>query len=270
MAAERRGAGKAGAGKAGDAAHLITRAELARRLGVSRASVTKACRKGGRLAPAVKGKSVNALHPSARAWLAERASRSSSRSTRTSSARSRRPGPERAPKASPELDDAPDDAPESIAVDAPDPPDDDEADDEAPPAPVEFGAWLEADLAELAEPLTELTERYGSAAAFTAWVKARKQLEEARKAEMLRERVAGRLIARTTVARMIDHIDVAFRLLLTDTPRAIAIRLGAPNTAEAARVVRDMMGQHLSAARSQLTAALDADDPMAPLMEAAE
>ncbi len=155
-----------------------------------------------------------------------------------------------------------------IAVAAPDPPDDDDDDDE-PPAPVEFGVWLDADLAELAEPLTQLTERYGSAPAFTAWVKARKQLEEARKAEMLRERVAGRLIARTTVDRMIDHFDVAFRLLLTDAPRGIAIRLGCGNTAEGARIIRDMIGQHLDAARSQVTAALEADDPMAPLTEAA-
>jgi len=236
-------------------AHLVTRAELARRLGVSRASVTKACRKGGRLAPAVSGKAVNALHPAARKWLTERSRKS---------ARSRPASPERRRRPEPELDAAP----ESIAVDAPDPPDDDD-EPEAPPAPVEFGAWLDADLAELADPLTELTERYGSAPAFTAWVKARKQLEEARKALMLRERVAGRLIARTTVERMIDHIDVAFRLLLTDAPRAIAIRLGCANAADAARIIRDMMGQHLTAAQTQVTAALEADDPMAPLTEAA-
>lgn len=236
-------------------AHLVTRAELARRLGVSRASVTKACRKGGRLAPAVSGKAVNALHPASRSWLAERAKLKSS--ARKSSARRAE-----AERRAPELDAAP----ESIAVDAPDPPDDD---DDEPPAPVEFGAWLEADLAELADPLTELTERYGSAPAFTAWVKARKQLEEARKAEMLRERVAGRLIARTTVDRMIDHLDVAFRLLLTDAPRAIAIRLGCANAADAGRVIRDMMGQHLTAAQTQMAAALEADDPMAPLTEAA-
>lgn len=239
-------------------AHLVTRAELARRLGVSRASVTKACRKGGRLAPAVSGKAVNALHPASRSWLAERSRKSSARKSSARRAEAERRAPE--------LDRGDDEAPESIAVDAPDPPDDD---DDEPPAPVEFGAWLEADLAELADPLTRLTERYGSAPAFTAWVKARKQLEEARKAEMLRERVAGRLIARTTVDRMIDHLDVAFRLLLTDAPRAIAIRLGCANAADAGRVIRDMMGQHLTAAQTQMAAALEADDPMAPLTEAA-
>lgn len=249
-------------GKA-DAAHLITRAELARRLGVSRASVTKACRKGGRLAPAVQGKAVNALHPAARKWLGERKRRSTQAARPAPARKARAPRP--APDAELER------GPESIPVDAPDPPDDDDEPDAfAPPAaPVEFGAWLDADLAELAEPLTELTERYGSAPAFTTWVKARKQLEEARKAEMLRERVAGRLIARTTVDRMIDHVDVAFRLLLTDAPRAIAIRLGCANAPEAARVIRDMMGQHLAAAQTHMTAALEADDPMAPLTEAA-
>jgi hypothetical protein len=87
---------------------------------------------------------------------------------------------------------------------------------------------------------------------------------------MLRERVAGRLIARTTVLRMIDHVDAAFRLLLTDAPRAIATRLGCADMPGAAALIRDVMGQQLDAAQSHMTAALDADDPMAPLAEAAE
>jgi hypothetical protein len=228
---------------------------MARRLGLSRASVTKACRPGGRLAAAVQGAGVNCLHPTAKRWLADRKARVAPRP------------PEPSPA---ELADA-------IPVDAPDAPDDDEPPaGDRPPGPAlvpELGAWLDGgapELADLSEPLTTLTERYGSAPAMAAWVKSRKTLEEARKAEMLRERVAGRLIARTTVVRMIDHADSAFRILLSDAPRTIATRLGCADMPTATALIRDIMGQHLSAAQSHMVASLEADDPMAPLMEAAE
>jgi len=126
------------------------------------------------------------------------------------------------------------------------------------------------DLNDLVEPLTTLTDRYGDATALERWVRARKMLEEARKAEMLRERIAGRLIARTTVSRMVDHIDVGFRLLLSDAPRTIAARLAPHDMTAATVLIRDVMTQVLTASRSQLAAALLADDPMAPLLEAAE
>lgn len=230
-------------------AHVITRAEMARRLGLSRTSVTKACRPGGRLAAAVQGPGVNCLHAAAKRWLADRKARV-------------------APAPPPvELADAPDAA---IPVDAPDAPDDDEPERAVAP---ELGAWLDGgapELADLSEPLTALTERYGSAASMSAWVKSRKTLEEARKAEMLRERIAGRLIARTTVVRMLDHADGAFRILLSDAPRTIATRLGCADLPKATAVIRDIMSQHLEAAQSHMVASLEADDPMAPLMEAAE
>jgi hypothetical protein len=241
-------------------AHVITRAEMARRLGLSRASVTKACRPGGRLAAAVQGTGVNALHPTARRWLADRKARVAPLAALAA--------PELGATPEPHLDDP-------IRVDAPDPPDDDEPGEgrTGPALVAELGAWLDGggpDLADLSEPLTTLTERYGSAPAMSGWVKCRKTLEEARKAEMLRERVAGRLIARTTVVRMIDHAAAAFRILLSDAPRTIATRLGATDMPTATALIRDVMSQHLTAAQSHMAASLEADDPMAPLMEAAE
>ncbi len=220
--------------------HLITRAEMARRLGVSRTTVTKACQPGKRLAPACRGMEVNVLHPAARKWLEQR---------------------QAAAPREPELDPAND-------LSAPIP-------GEVPPdAPSPVGnlmPWQASlDLSELEQPLTELTERYGSAEAFTAWVKARGALEQARKNEMLRERVAGRLIARTTVVRMVDHVDAAFRILLSDAPRSIATRLGLADPAGAAALIRDILSQQLTAAQSHMIASVEADDPMAPLMEAAE
>ena len=227
------------------AAHLVTRAEMARRLGVSKAAVTQACRPGGHLAPACEGTKVNALHEAARKWVARRAALTA----------------ELPPLSTP------------IAVDEPPAA---EPERERPWMPGEFeplpigGQRQISDLDSLSEPLTTLTEQYGDAPAFERWIRCRRTLEEARKAEMLRARIEGRLIARTTVIRMVDHVDVAFRLLLADAPRTIATRLSAPDTAAATAMIRDVMSQALEAARDHMASALDADDEMAPLMEAAE
>jgi hypothetical protein len=220
-------------------AHVITRAEMARRLGVTRSAVTRACRPGSRLALAVSGKGVNVLHGQSRAWLAQRAAAQV----------------------------------EPLPLEGGIPVDDGET-AEAKRLPLDelerqLGARQFTNLEELAEPLTTLTERYGDARELAAWVKCRKMLEEARKAQMLRARIEGRLIARTTVVRMIDHIDVAFRLLLSDAPRTIATRLSTPDMPAATALIRDVMQQVLGAARDHMAASLAADDEMAPLMEAA-
>lgn len=134
----------------------------------------------------------------------------------------------------------------------------------------ELGPREWTDLGELAEPLTVLSERYGNAKEFEQWIRARKALEEARKAQMLRERLEGRLIARTTVGRAFDHVDAAFRLLLSDAPRAIATRIAPQEQAAVAALVRDVMSQHLDACRSKIENSIASDDPFAPLAEAAE
>lgn len=50
---------------------LVTRAELARLKGISRAAVTSACREGGPLEGAVHGSRVDAADPAVATWLAE-------------------------------------------------------------------------------------------------------------------------------------------------------------------------------------------------------
>lgn len=240
MAASRKGPGA----PPREPRHLITRAEMARRLGVTRAAVTRQCRPGGRLAPACEGVAVNVLHEAAKKWVAERDGRGR----------------------------APSDESEPIAVDdGPDPIDGDE-----PPAGDSTGTGgvandvLAAELDSLEQPLAELTERYGAAPAFNSWVKCRNTLATARKSERLLARLDGRLIARTTVQNMVSHIDTAFRLLLTDAPRTIAIKLGADDLPTATAMIRDVMSQALDACRDHMAASLEADDPMAPLVEAAE
>jgi hypothetical protein len=236
--------------------HLVSRAEMARRLRIDRSQVTRACRPGGRLERACKGLEVNCLHPAARRWIAERDDLRASVDAELDA--------ELESAAAPPANDDPG-SPAGDGANAGAPP--------APPAPEQLPMpWQVAhwNLSELEQPLTLLTERYGAAEPFTQWVKARKALEEARRHEMLRERVAGKLIARTTVVLMLGHVDAAFRLLLSDTPRAIATRLGVSDVATATRMIRDAMSQHLEAAQTHMLAALDADDPSAPLMEAAQ
>jgi hypothetical protein len=207
---------------------------MARQLGVSRPAVTQACRPKGRLHAACVGSGINALHESARRWMSQR---------------------EAATKELP-----------PIGMD------DDARKSDRPIADLEqeLGPRQLTDLADFAEPLTTLTEKYGDARAFESWVKCRRTLEDARKAEMLRLRIEGRLVARTTVTRMLDHVDVAFRLLLSDAPRSIATHL-APQDMTAATVrIRDVMSQILVAGREHMATSLAADDTMAPLLEAAE
>lgn len=272
--------------------HLISRAEMSRKLGVSRAAITQACRDGGRLAPACDGASVNVLHEAAQRWLIERSAAlqppqraPARRAVPRAAARAEaepEPPPRRAParRAPPEPERA-----ESSPRQAPrrrPPPDPVELppigiDEDPPEEPrtidsleAELGPRQRIDLALLAQPLTALTEKYGDVREFEAWIRARKALEEARKAQMLRERLEQRLIARTTVVRMFEHVDTAFRLLLSDAPRSIATRIAPQAVAEVAALIRETMSQHLVTCRSQLDQSLANDDPMAALAEAAE
>lgn len=220
---------------------------MARRLGVTPSAVTQACRPGGTLHPALNGKGINVLHEAAQAWLARKAAETS-----TSTA--------------------------PIDVVATDPDDDttEPAKGDPPaitPAEAEaaLGPWrAQVNLGTLIEPLSTLTEQYGDAKEFTGWVKSRKILEDALKAQRMRERVEGRLIARTTVQRMIEKVDDAFRLMLTDAPRTVATQVAPNDMARCTAVVRDALEQILSKGKEQMLLSLRADDPEADLMEAAE
>jgi hypothetical protein len=195
------------------------------------------------LAPALIGKGINVLHDAAQAWLQRKATEASSTA-----------------------------APIDVAATDPDV-DTTEATDSASPLEAEaaLGPWrAQIDLESLVEPLSTLTEKYGDAKEFAAWTKCRKTLEEALKAQMLRERVAGRLIARTTVQRMIEKVDDAFRMILTNAPRTVATQVAPNDMARCTAVVRDALEQILSKGREQMLMSLRADDPSADLVEAAE
>jgi hypothetical protein len=69
---------------------------------------------------------------------------------------------------------------------------------------------------------------------------------------------------------MLSHLDVGFRLLLTDAPRKIATRIAPNEMVTVSAIVRDAMEQILEAAKAQMLTSLAADDPLLPLAEAAE
>jgi len=215
---------------------------MARRLGVTPSAVTQACRPGGTLAPALVGKGINVLHDAAQAWLERKAADTSTTA-----------------------------APIDVVATEPDDTENSASPPSATEAEAALGPWrAQIDLESLVEPLSTLTEKYGSSKEFSDWVKCRKTLEEALKAQMLRERVAGRLIARTTVDRMIQKVDDAFRLMLTDAPRTVATQVAPNDMARCTAVVRDALEQILSKGKEQMLMSLRADDPLAPLVEAAE
>jgi DNA-binding transcriptional regulator YdaS (Cro superfamily) len=219
---------------------VISRAEMARRLGVSPPAVTQACRQGQRLYEARSGRGIDVTHDAAVRWLAVRSAASK--------------------KLEPQLADPIPPVEEAEPV---------EAEQSVDELQHDLGPWrAQIDLASLVEPLGILTEKYGEAREFGHWVQQRKNLAAAMKEEMLQARVAGRLIARTTVERMLEKIDVAFRLLLSDAPRTIATRIDPNNMVATSAIVREQIEQILQASRAQMIESLNADDPLAPLVEA--
>lgn len=207
---------------------LISRAELARRLHVSKSAVSKECKPGGRIHAACQGAAVDAGHPDVQRWMAIRSAAAK--------------------------DYAPPDP--GKPVDEPEP-------EESIGEPQEL---LEVLATERPEPLTATKDPV----MVERWVRTHKLTEEAIKAKRLRERVERNLIPKTTVDRIFGAVETGFRLLLSDTPRALAIRIAPERQVEITAMVRDLMSQHLTAARDRMVAILEADDPTEPLLEAAE
>lgn len=217
---------------------------MARRLGVTPSAVTQACRPGGPLEPACVQKKINVLHEAAQSWLARRV--------------------EQAPIDVDTVTPDDDTAETALAkgTHTVSTPSEAATETEAP--------WQAVDLERLEEPLRTLTLVYGDAPQMAPWIQQRKHLAAARKEEMLQARVAGRLIARTTVERLIQKVDDAFRLMLTDAPRTIATQIAPTDMARCSAVARDAMEQILTKCKDQMVMSLRADNPLASLEEAAE
>lgn len=210
--------------------HPVSRAELARRAGVSRSAITKACKK--RLADAVLPSGmVDVAHPTVVEW-----------------ARARGLHPD-------QLRD-----PGSVVVGPW--PVEPSTDTEAEQDDEEI---LEADRATLraarstdpADDLLldmtfrEISDEHGSQDGFGFWLDARKKWAEIRKLELANADKAGRLIARDFVkTHVFGAIEGANRRLLSDSPKTIARRIYALARAEAPieeaeKVVRELISSQL-------------------------
>src|SRR5690606_22190925 len=74
-------------------------------------------------------------------------------------------------------------------------------------------------------PFREVTEQYGTSEQFHGWVRARKEMAMAKRAEEQLARYKGMLIPLTLVDHIFGHIDRLHRMLLTDAAETLAGRL---------------------------------------------
>jgi hypothetical protein len=205
---------------------LISRAEFARRAGVSKPAITKAMK--GPLLAARQGNRIDCQHPAAAAYLA---------------AKTAPPAPKPAPPAKPTVPPRADkpsaptppakktrsapSAPTPKAKPAPAAPSD--------PTPVNLSlpdeAWLQLprgtdqELANYKAKLLPLVKRFGGEKAFQDWLKSLKDMELISKTRLDNGERAGHLVSRAHVkTHVFGLIDGMLRLLLTDAPKTIASR----------------------------------------------
>lgn len=215
---------------------LVSRAELARRAGVSKPAITKACK--GPLREACERDRVDLDHPAVVAYL---------QAKQPSALAGKGPlgGSDHA-TAAPKADAAPT-APTKPArrrVAEPTPPAGEAngepyAADRAPTPELEAEAVDEKwdgsseDLAKIARQLRPLITRFGTRRGVKDWLDALNKLEEIRKKRLDNEETEGRLISRDLVkTHVFGAIEGSQRRLLTDFPKTIARLLYASANAK--------------------------------------
>lgn len=239
---------------------LISRAEFARRAGVSKAAITKACKH--QLAPALDRDRIDAEHPAAAAYLAaghgpkEPKAKPSAPTPPAKSAVSKLSAPTSRRKVA------------AVAPSAPTP--------AVKPAPKQTSAptaaapaltaedWLslprgtDDELAAYKRRLIPLVRRFGGERAFKDWLEALKNIEAISKARLDNGEKAGRLIERGFVkSHITGALDGMSRLLLTDSPKTIAsrsvtmVKSGA-TVEEVETMVREIVSSHLVHVRDKV------------------
>jgi len=167
---------------------LVSKAELARMAGISRAAVSQACGKKGKLSAACVADRVDLSHPAVAKYMAGRG-----------------PVPEPEPKLSPASRGR---ARPSDAM----PP-------EPPPAPPDAEA-IKAIEGYGHLTLNELVDRFGTDRKFRDWLDATKKIEDIRKARLSNDVTEGTLIARALVEmHVFGAIEAGNRKLLQDFPQ---------------------------------------------------
>lgn len=211
---------------------IISKAELSRWAGVSRAAVTKACKSF--LSDAVLPSGVDVTHPLVRDWLRGHgvdtlpevsAAAKQKGSKRTRKAPARKPQPK-----------------QSVAQPTP------------PPAVHDL---------EHLEDLTirEVVMRYGSVDGFKRFVDSLKSISEYKYKELRAKQQRGDLVERHKVAGLVfPMIDVAFSRLVTDVPVAVSksvvarVQSGGPETyTDVQKIIRDANSRVLKNVKQSAT-----------------
>ena len=198
----------------------ISKAELARWAGVSRAAVTKACK--GPLYDAADSKGVDVSHPLVRQWL------SSHGVTDLPGEEPAKPAPAKRRRSKPQGKTPPPDTPK--------------------PPPPEPTATIPYELRDL-ENLTvrEVVMKFGSVDGFKRFVDSLKNIAEYKHRELRVRQQRGDLIEREKVAGLVfPLIDVAFSRLVSDVPESVSkmvvarCEAGGPDTtADVMQLIRD-------------------------------
>jgi len=221
---------------------LISRAEFARRCGVSKQAISKACDK--QLAAACVADRIDVDHETARAYMAAKGvtlgdvvSSAGAPPPRPKRARAGAAAPTGSKKTGRSGAASPPAPRRSLtAPDGAEPPD--EASDE--------------DLADLAAYLHPLIERWGVDERFKFWLEQLKDIEAIREKRLKNAATEGKLISRELVAaHVFGAIESANKRLLRDAPKTIASRAfelarsSTGNLEQAERMVRDEIASHL-------------------------
>lgn len=215
-------------------ARLISRADLARRCGVSKAAITKAC--ATKLAAGCVADRIDVDHESVRAYMASKGitlGGSAGAPTKNAKAAKKPPAP-----------------PTKSAKPAPNRRRKPTADR---PADAGFvGAeGSNDDLEHLAAVIGPLLERFGTETRFKDWLFALKEIETIREKRLKNEETEGALISRELVkTHVFGAIEAGNRRLLGDSPKTLARRLYAlaksgADVEVAEQTVREIIGSQL-------------------------
>jgi hypothetical protein len=223
----------------------ISRAEFARRCGVSKPAITNACKK--ELAPACVGDRIDVDHESARAYMARKGVRLGEMVSAVPVAAAPAAAPTKGRKNAASVAGAPTTGrqrkqPRAATTPAPGP-----SPDVGSPLP-----GSSDDLEDLANALRPFLERFGTDESFKLWLGALKEIELIREKRLKNEETEGRLISRELVkVHVFGAIEAANKRLLADAPKTVASRLfeiarsSTGSLEQGERLVRDELASHL-------------------------
>jgi hypothetical protein len=231
-------------------ARTVTKTELAKMVGVTKAAITKACVKA--FPDALIGPRVDFDHPQVQRYLLGRGRGSTNLQfggvtapypppaprpvqSNTAASLSRAPAKQPAwPNSAPNQPAKPPAQPGAAASD----------DDNREATPDDIARYANL-------TLDQLTRRFGTSTAFKDWLEARQRISAIREKDLKNDERSGRLITRELVkTHVFSHIEAANRRLLQDAATTIARRLyaaakGGTPVEEAEQTVRDILGSHL-------------------------